>query len=565
MKIAELKRRWTLRPETKSKEFQTLRDAMGFDITLTQLLWSRGIRDFEAARRFFRPTREHLHPASLMADMDLAVERILKAIHSGERILVYGDYDVDGTTAVTVVSSFLERYTDSVGTYVPDRYAEGYGLSRQGVEFASDNGFTVIIALDCGIKAHENAQLAKKLGVDLIICDHHTPAETLPEAYAILDPKRTDCTYPYKELSGCGIGYKLCCGLAERMGLALSELDDLLDLVVVSIGADIVSMTGENRVLATLGLARLNQNPRPAFAAMKEMSQQTELSITDVVFTIAPRINAAGRISHADAAITLLKSTSKRDAEVALSEINEHNATRRNLDQSITEEARIRAEEEGMEYSTVVYNEDWHKGVIGIVASRLIETRYRPTIVFTRSGEVLSGSARSVAGFNVYEALEACSDYLVQFGGHAYAAGMTMEESQLSAFREAFDDAVKSRIAQEQLQPEIFIDGPLDLPSINDQFIRRLMMFHPHGPDNDLPVFHAVVENTSSIRRIGSDKNHLKFSWHKIDAIGFGMGHWAEALESNQPMEAVFHIEYNTFRGVTNPQLRLLDIRLLEE
>ncbi len=551
---------WRYEPVPDSVEFRQLKDSLKFDDILTQLLWNRGIRDFEAARRFFKPSANDLHDPRLMKDMDKSVDRLLKAIHNGESILVYGDYDVDGTTSVALVSTFLEEWTDKVACYIPDRYKEGYGISSQGIQFAIDSDVDVIIALDCGIKAYDQAKMAKDNGIDLIVCDHHTPGPELPEAFAILDPKRKDCGYPYKELSGCGVGYKLCQAIAERKGMDESELTPYLDLLVVSIGADIVPITGENRILAIRGLHRLNTEPRPAFRLMMQNARKQVFNITDVVFTIAPRINAAGRIRSGSDAVELMRCKSTLQAQEFLSEINEHNQTRKELDRSITAEALNIVEQEMLKHSTVVYREDWHKGVIGIVASRLIETYFRPTIVLTKSNGLLAGSARSVPGFDLYQALDACSDYLLQFGGHKYAAGMTLEEDDLPKFKKAFDQHVGENITEEMTVPEVKIDAKISVEDINSQFERRLKLFHPHGPENDLPVFSTEIGLASNVKTIGSDRSHLKFEVSGVDCIAFGMAEHADLVQSGNA-EMAYHIEYNEFRGTVNLQLRVIDIR----
>ncbi len=554
-------KRWTFREQPETAEFNELKESLSFDEVLTSVLWNRGVRDFEAARRFFRPDKTQLHDPFRMQDMEKAVERVIKAINQGENIMVYGDYDVDGTTAVALVSSYLDGYSDRVATYIPDRYKEGYGLSRAGLEFAADNDCSVVIALDCGIKAIEQAELAKSLGIDLIICDHHNPGPTLPDAYAVLDPKRVDCNYPFKELSGCGVGYKLCAAIHERKGGDVSELDSLLDLLAVSIGADIVPIVGENRVLAHLGLKVLNSMQRPAFRLIIQNARKSQFTITDVVFNIAPRINAAGRIKHGLAAVELMKSSSGLEAQQFLADINVHNEERKRLDRSITEYALELVESDvEMIHSSVVYDEDWHKGVIGIVASRLIESYHRPTIVLTKSNGVLAGSARSVVGFNLYDALDSCAEHLIQFGGHMYAAGMTMEESKLEDFKRAFDQYVGENLTEEMKVPEIVVDAKLPFELATEQFRRRLKMYEPHGPRNELPVFCMDIEEVSDIRKIGGEKNHLKFNMRGVDCIGFNLAEWADKLEK-ESLEMVVHLEENEFRGRITPQFRILDIR----
>lgn len=556
---------WITRKYEVNSEFKALQEALGFDETQTALLWTRGIRDFEAARRFFRPSWNYLHNPLLMKDMDIAIPRIMRAINDGETIMIYGDYDVDGTTAVALVSSYLKEFTDQVITYIPDRYKEGYGLSMDGIQFASDNGCTVLIALDCGIKAMEQAVFAAENDIDLIIGDHHTPGPELPAAFAILDPKRTDCSYPYDELSGCGIGFKICQALNERFGRPESELEPLLDLLVVSIGADIVPITGENRILAQLGLERLNRNPRPGFRLIMQQANKSTFDITDVVFTIAPRINAAGRIDHADAAVKLLTSQNPSETQSILKAINEFNQTRKDLDKETAASALAMLEKDSdCIYSSVVFDGSWHKGVIGIAASRLIETYYRPTIVFTESKGVLAGSARSVKGFSVYDALDACSEHLIQFGGHKYAAGMTLSPEKYDDFKSAFEKYVRENISEEQQTEDIIIDAPFDIEDLDDQWMRRLMFFHPHGPQNDLPTFTGIPTGVTDVRTIGAEKTHLKFKWKNVDCIAFGCARWLEDV-ANERVQIAFHLEYNEFRNVKFEQVRVIDIQLRED
>ncbi|GGH67508.1 single-stranded-DNA-specific exonuclease RecJ [Phaeocystidibacter marisrubri] len=558
------KKNWITRTCEVNAEFTALQEALGFDETLTALLWTRGIRDFEAARRFFRPSWSYLHNPLLMKDMDIVVPRIMRAINEGETLMIYGDYDVDGTTAVALVSSYLSNFTDRIITYTPDRYKEGYGLSMDGIQFASDHGCTVLIALDCGIKAVEQAKFASENGIDLIIGDHHTPGPKLPEAFAILDPKRSDCSYPYDELSGCGIGFKICQALNERFGRPESELEPLLDLLVVSIGADIVPITGENRILAQLGLERLNRNPRPGFRLIMQQAKKSVFDITDVVFTIAPRINAAGRIDHANAAVQLLNSQNTHEAQSILKEINEFNQTRKDLDKETAASALAMLEKDAdCTYSSVVFDSSWHKGVIGIAASRLIETYYRPTVVFTENKGILAGSARSVKGFNVYDALDACSEHLIQFGGHKYAAGMTMAPEKYHDFKSAFENYVRENISEEQKVEDLLIDASFDVEDLNDQWMRRLMFFHPHGPQNDLPTFIGIPKGIEEVKVIGADKSHLKFKWKGVDCIAFGCANWLEDLV-NERVKIAYHLEYNEFRNVKFEQVRVIDIKPLD-
>ena len=453
--------RWTLKPKPEASKLASLKDALQVDTTIATLLLQRGIETFEAAKTFFRPSLNDLHDPFLMQDMDLAVARIEKAIANKENILVYGDYDVDGTTAVALMSTYLKTKYPLVHTYIPNRYDEGYGISYKGINFALENDFSLIIALDCGIKSVEKVAHAKKLGIDFIICDHHRPGSEIPKAAAVLDPKREDCKYPYKELCGCGVGFKLVQALASKDGETVDDLTEYLDLVATAIGADIVPIDGENRALAYFGLQVINTNPRPGIKAILDQVEKTELTITDVVFIVAPRINAAGRMKHGNYAVTLLAEEEHDKAHQYASEIDEYNLDRRETDKKITEEAlqQIEDNKEQNRLTSVVYHKDWHKGVIGIVASRLTETYYRPTIVFTQSGEKLAASARSVRGFDVYNAIEACSEHIEQFGGHKYAAGLTLKEENYEAFKQAFEDEVSRTIDRNLLTPEIKIDA----------------------------------------------------------------------------------------------------------
>ncbi|MEO5789118.1 single-stranded-DNA-specific exonuclease RecJ, partial [Gelidibacter sp.] len=460
--------RWTLKPKPELSKVKHLSEALQVEDAIASLLLSRGIETYEDAKQFFRPSLNELHDPFLMKDMDKAVERIEKAFADGENILVFGDYDVDGTSSVALMSSYLKTRTDAVATYIPDRYEEGYGVSIKGIDFAHDNDVSLIIALDCGIKAIDKVAYAKEKGIDFIICDHHRPGAELPDAVAILDPKRDDCSYPYDELCGCGVGFKLVQALASRDGKTIEDLIEYLDLVAMAIGADIVPITGENRILAYFGLQVINQNPRAGIKAIIDQTKKTELTITDVVFIVAPRINAAGRMQHGNHAVALL---TEEDAELAKTyalQIEQFNTDRKEADQLITQEALMQIEEseEHERFTSVVYQESWHKGVIGIVASRLIETYYRPTLVFTKSGDRLAASARSVSGFDVYNALEACSEHIEQFGGHKYAAGLTLKEENYEAFKQAFEDEVSKTIDRALLVPEIRVDMPIDLKDI---------------------------------------------------------------------------------------------------
>ncbi|WP_396155023.1 single-stranded-DNA-specific exonuclease RecJ [Flavobacterium macrobrachii] len=561
--------RWTLKPKPSQEKVKHLVDELKVDELIATLLVQRGIETFDDARQFFRPSLDDLHNPYLMKDMDKAVSRIERAILKGENILVFGDYDVDGTTAVSLMSSYLKSVYPNIATYIPDRYDEGYGISYKGIDFAEDNGFTLIIALDCGIKSIEHVLYAKEKNIDFIICDHHRPGETLPEAVAVLDPKRDDCSYPYDELCGCGVGFKLVQALAQNRNQTIEDLIPYLDLVATAIAADIVPITGENRVLAKFGLEVINANPRPGIKALIQNLKKKVLTITDVVFIIAPRINAAGRIKHGNEAVALLTEYDLDQAEFFASEIEQHNSDRKDLDKQITVEALSQIEEnnEKEKFTTVVYNENWHKGVIGIVASRLTETYYRPTIVFTKSGDKLAASARSVKDFDVYNALEACAEHLEQFGGHMYAAGMTLKEENYQNFKNAFEQEVEKTIHPDLLIPEISVDAEIELSYINERLIRILNQFEPFGPQNMTPVFMCKnVKDTGYGKTIGQNDEHLKLfikqnNSEGFGVIGFGLGNKLELTKNQNPFDIAFCIDENEFNGNVTVQLRLKDLR----
>ena len=561
--------RWTLKPKPSSEKVNILVDALNISELVATLLLQRGIETFEQARQFFRPSLEDLHDPYLMKDMDKAVARIQNAIENEECILVFGDYDVDGTTAVSLVSGYLRSYYESVATYIPDRYDEGYGISYKGIDFAEDNGFTLIIALDCGIKSIDHIAYANAKNIDFIICDHHRPGNKLPDAVAILDPKRDDCSYPYDELCGCGVGFKLVQALAQNRNQTIQDLVPYLDLVATAIAADIVPITGENRVLAKFGLDVINAFPRPGIKALIQNLKKKTLTITDVVFIIAPRINAAGRIKHGNAAVALLTEFNQEQADIFAAEIEQHNTARKDLDKLITHEAleQIQENNEQQGFTTVVYNESWHKGVIGIVASRLTETYYRPTIVFTKSGDKLAASARSVKDFDIYNALENASEHLEQFGGHMYAAGMTMKEENYLAFKESFEKEVESTIHPDLLIPEISIDAEINLADVNEKLVRLLHQFEPFGPQNMSPVFLTKnLKDTGYAKVIGATEEHLKlFVKHgdgeSFGAIGFGLGKKIDLVTNQKPFDAVYHVDENEFNGNVTMQLRLKDVR----
>jgi single-stranded-DNA-specific exonuclease len=563
--------RWTLKAKPDSHKKQELATALGIDDVLAGLLVQRGIDSFAKAKSFFRPALKDLHDPFLMTDMQAAVDRIKNAVLREEHILVYGDYDVDGTTSVALMSTFLLSFYDRVATYIPDRYDEGYGVSYKGIDYASDNDVTLIIALDCGVKAVDKVAYATEKGIDFIICDHHRPGPKLPAAVAVLDPKRTDCTYPYDELCGCGIGFKLCQALVKSYGWDFEILIPYLDLVATAIGADIVPITGENRILAYHGLHVMNESPRAGFKVIIENLKKTILTITDVVFTIAPRINAAGRMKHGLHAVRLLTETDPGLAKEFAAEIEAYNADRRETDKIITEEAlaQIIENKEEEKFSTVVFQEHWHKGVIGIVASRLIEKYYRPTLVFTRSGDKLAASARSVTGYDVYNALEQCSEFIEQYGGHMYAAGLTMAPENYEKFKARFEEVVCATIDKRQLSQELVIDTMVSLEAITPKFYRILEQMSPHGPLNMRPVFMTEkVVDTGRGKCIGIDEAHLKIAVANttkvkkgIDAIGFNLGSKSELIKNETRFDIAYTLDINEWQGVKNMQLMLKDIK----
>ncbi len=561
--------RWTLKPKPKATEVAKLKNELQVDDSIASLLLQRGINTYEVAKKFFRPSLEDLHNPFLMKDMDKAVSRIETAFVQNENILVYGDYDVDGTSSVALMSSYLKAKHEHVATYIPDRYDEGYGISYKGIDFAQDNDFSLIIALDCGVKAIDKVAYAKEKGIDFIICDHHRPGDELPNAVAVLDPKRDDCKYPFKELCGCGVGFKLIQALATKENKTVDDLVEYLDLVATAIGADIVPITGENRTLAYFGLQVINTKPRPGIKAIISQSKKEVLTITDVVFIVAPRINAAGRMKHGNYAVTLLTEMDSILAQDYAEEIEVFNTDRRDADKRITEEAleQIKEQKEQEGFTTVVYHETWHKGVIGIVASRLIETYYRPTLVFTKSGEKLAASARSVSGFDVYNALEACSEHIEQFGGHKYAAGLTLKKENYLAFKEAFENVVSKTIDKNLLTPEIKIDSKIELRDITPKFYRILSQIAPFGPGNMTPVFMTDdLKDTGYGKCVGEDDKHLRlnvtqFNSNKIGGIGFGLGEKLELITNKKTFKAAYSIDENHWQGNVSLQLKFRDIK----
>ncbi len=579
-------KRWVLKPDSDKELVNSLSKALGISKTLTTLLVQRGIRTFEEARSFFRPSLDDLHDPFLMKDMDRAIDRIEKAIEKKEKILIYGDYDVDGTTAVALVYSFLKNHYDQIDFYLPDRYKEGYGISTQGIEYAAANNYKLIIALDCGIKSIEKVAHAKELGIDFIICDHHRPGDKLPDAVAVLDPKRPDDTYPFDELSGCGIGFKLISAYVKRHNLPFSSLEQYLDLVAVSTAADIVPLIGENRTLVYFGLKRLNYYPRLGFRAILEMEKvpvffdekpdgtktpHYNLTVNELVFILGPRINAAGRIHDARHAVDLLISGSTTDANFNSLRIKEHNDERKNLDLRITQEALSLVQNDptfSKRKTTVLFNPEWHKGVIGIVASRLTERYYRPTVILTESNGMATGSARSVKDFDIYNAIESCNDLLEQFGGHMYAAGLTMKLDNIEKFKDRFEEIVNETIDERSLIQEIEIDSTLNFSEITPAFYNVLKQFAPFGPGNMNPVFRTEnVRDTGLSRVVGN--NHLKLNLAEdentrfgIEGIGFQMGQHYPFISRRIPFDLCFSIEENFYNGKTSLQLNAKDIRL---
>jgi len=561
---------WVVKSKPEESTIIHLAKDLGISKTIANLLVQRDIVDFDQAKNFFRPQLSDLHNPFLMKDMDVAVARIEVAISKKESILVYGDYDVDGTTAVSLVSSYLKTLYDNIATYIPDRYDEGYGISFKSIDFAADNDIKLIIALDCGIKAIDKVDYANKKNIDFIICDHHRPGADLPKAVAILDPKRADCSYPFDELCGCGIGFKLVQALAEKRQQNIDNLIPYLDLVATAIGADIVPIIGENRALAFYGLEVINTNPRPGIKALIGLTNKKKLTITDVVFGIAPNINAAGRMKHGSYAVALLTEMNDEEAQIFAKEIANFNSDRKAQDKRITREAlnQITKNKEESDFTTVVYQENWHKGVIGIVASRLIETYYRPTLVFTKSGKKLAASARSVKGFDIYNAIESCSKYLDQFGGHKYAAGLTLQESNYQNFKTEFETVVKDTIPKNCLEPQISIDEEIDLSDITPKFYRVLKQMGPFGPSNMHPVFMASgLRDNGYGKKVGQEGLHLKLNiiagadFKTYNAIGFNLGDKYDLISNGKAFKAVFTIEENHWNGNTSLQLNLRDIK----
>ncbi len=560
--------RWNSKPKIEKDKIAKLAKDLSVDTTIAEILLQRNIATFEAAKKFFRPSLDDLHDPFLMKDMDKAVERIETAISNHENILVFGDYDVDGTSAVSLVASYLKTIYPNISTYIPDRYEEGYGVSFKGIDFAEDNNFSLIIALDCGTKALEKVTYASEKKIDFIICDHHKPGLELPKAVAILNPKRADCHYPFDELCGCGVGFKLIQALGKNRQQSIEDLVPYLDLVATAIAADIVPMNGENRTLAYFGLQVINTNPRNGIKAIIHQTKKEVLTITDVVFIVAPRINAAGRMKHGNYAVELLTEMDFDSAVEFAAAIEIFNADRKDLDKKITNEALMQITDNAEEnrFTSVVFKEDWHKGVIGIVASRLIEKYYRPTLVFTKSGNKLAASARSVKGFDIYNALEACEEFIEQFGGHKYAAGLTLLPENYEKFKAKFEEVVRSTIPKELLTPEIVFDAEIELSEITPKFFRIIQQMAPFGPQNMKPTFKtSAVRDNGYGKQVGSDKTHLKLNIiagadsKTYNAIGFNLG--AKITEIQNAFDIVYALDENEWNGIKSIQLLLKDLQ----
>ena len=568
-------KKWIINSEINESLETELVNLLNIDKILARLLIQRGISDFESAKRWFRPDLANLHDPFLMKDMDKAVERLTDAISTGEKILIYGDYDVDGTTAVSLLILFLKKYSKYIDYYIPDRYKEGYGISKQGIDFAKQYGFTLIIALDCGIKANDEIGYAQSSGIDVIVCDHHNEGLTLPQAFAVLNPKRIDCIYPCKDLSGCGVGFKLLQGFCVKNKIDLAELFEYIDLVAVSIASDIVKIVDENRILTYFGLRKINSNPVLGISAIKQIAQMhNDIDISDIVFKIGPRINAAGRIQSGRLAVELLTCSDSDLVKQVVYEIDKNNNHRKDLDKATTSEALMMLSiepEHDKKNTNTVFSPSWHKGVVGIVASRITEVYYRPTIVLTESEGIITGSARSIDGFDLYSALEKCSCLLEHFGGHMYAAGLTMKKENYEIFKSTFESVVSSMIDPEMLIPKLKIDAELPLGSINPKFYRILKQFEPFGPGNMTPVFLAKnIQPIQSVRTIGTDNSHLKITFQHngdmgvLDSVGFGLGKYVDNIKT-EPFDVCYSIDENEFRGEKNIQLKIRDIKLKRE
>lgn len=569
-----MEKKWIIKENGDKAVVIHLAAKLGVSVSLANLMVQRNITTPEEAEAFFNPSLDFLHDPFLMKDMNIAVDRLSTAIKRNEKILVYGDYDVDGTTAVALVYSFLKEQYSNVDYYIPDRYKEGYGVSFQGLDYAYDNNCKLVITLDCGIKATEKIRYARTKGIDVIICDHHYPGGDIPQALAVLDPKQPGCSYPYKELSGCGVGFKLIHAYSKIHGIPFSAISNYLDLVAVSIASDIVPITGENRILAYCGLKQLNDSPR---TGLKEIIKEADithvLTVEDVVFKIGPRINAAGRMETGSKAVELLVSNDPKTAMGISKEINNFNIERRSVDRVITNEAmRMISEDQWTSNAktTVLFNPSWKKGVIGIVASRLIETYYRPTVILTESNGFATGSARSVHGYDLYQAIEACSDLLESFGGHMFAAGLTLKKENIKPFIQRFEQYVNSTITEDQMQPRMIIDTELSFSEINDEFFRIINQFQPFGPENMPPIFVSRnVFDKGSGRMVGSNGEHLKLDLFQengpmkiLPAIAFSQADCFEYIRSGSPFDICYSIEMNEFRGSRNLQLNVRDIKI---
>jgi single-stranded-DNA-specific exonuclease len=565
-----MQKRWNILPADEVK-VDALFSALKINRTLCRILVQRGLYNFDLSKNFFRPQLSELHSPWLMKDMDKAVSRILLAIDRNEKILVFGDYDVDGTTSVACLYQFLKYIYEPVEFYIPHRYREGYGVSKAGIDFAKENGITLIISLDCGIKSVELITYAQKLAIDFIVCDHHLPDQILPPAIAILNAKQIDCNYPYKELCGCGVGFKLATALSEKLNLPAESYLKYIDLVAIAIAADIVPITGENRILAFYGLKKINEQPSPGIQAIMQLAGvQKQMFITNVVFMIAPRVNAAGRMDDAKKAVQLFIEQDPIKAMQFAEMLHSDNTDRKEMDSSITEEALdllLNDIKNAHKKTTVVYQEHWHKGVVGIVASRLIEKFYRPTIVLTRSGNIVGGSARSVAGFNLYEAIHACREWLLGYGGHFAAAGMTLLPENVQPFADAFEKVVAATIPDELLVPEIVIDAPLLFSEITPALYQILQQMEPVGPENMRPVFISKNVWDTGYSKIVKDA-HIRFVLKQknisLTGIGFNMSDKYALLQMNLPIDVVYTIDENEWNGNTTLQLKVIDIRLSE-
>lgn len=565
---------WNIKKEGDINIIKHLSVALNVDMVIGNLLAQRGVTNFSEAQAFFRPKLSDLHDPFLMKDMDKAVERLERAIDQQERVLIYGDYDVDGTTSVAMMYQFLRSRLKNLDYYIPDRYSEGYGISKTSILYAAEQKISLVIVLDCGIKAVEKIQMAKDLGIDFIICDHHNPGDTIPDAYAVLDPKRPDCAYPYKELSGCGVGFKLLQAFSKRNSIPFSELTELLDLLVVSIASDIVPVTGENRVLAHFGLKKLNTSPSIGLKTIMQYSglNTEEKSVSDIVFKIGPRLNASGRIEHGKKSVAILTATNEQEALLLGDEINSYNEIRKTLDRDITQEALEmikRDPEHDTRNSTVLYNRDWHKGVVGIVASRLTEHFYRPTVVLTESNGLATGSARSIRDFDLYEAIGACSDLLESYGGHMYAAGLTLKIENIYEFSRRFEEIVTKQITNQQQTEAIEADAKIYLSEITPKFYRILKQFAPFGPHNMIPVFISEnVLDSGTSRPVGKNLEHLKLDLieptstsSQFSAIAFNQAHHFDSISQGLPFDICYSIAENEFRGKTSLQLYIRDIK----